>query len=266
MKLNILVFLTATIIFTNFIPVFGESRILWEQSKSLTWSDFQGEQNKFPDEYDGDRKDKVAFTWGYMIQEPAKFEHVGSVICQYQITYAEIKAEFSSSESWHIPEKVVELNLEHEQGHFDIIEIHARQYEKELLFRVFPCLDGIYNESEIKKQINLTFQKYLEQARNQHYVYDNLTIQNNELIESKQKHETKQISRELQRYFIPDSYFSEKSLPEFTTMTHYDEKTCTMGWDVVEKLSNKKLNCVTPAVAEKLVERNWGRIIPYLGY
>ncbi len=58
--------------------------------------------------------------------------------------------------------------LNHEQGHFDLQELIARKFRREISSTIF-------SHHEIESQINLLFHKYSTIAAEQHTMYDNET-------------------------------------------------------------------------------------------
>jgi hypothetical protein len=101
--------------------------IVWEKSNRLKKSDFKGS----------------------IVDRPNEAETVGSI--QYsgdpapQAGYAVVRVEtlFDSRESYFVGEADTAFTLEHEQGHFDLSEIHARKFVKAIREQV-----GDYREFE----------------------------------------------------------------------------------------------------------------------
>jgi len=118
----------------------------WEKSRSLTWNDFRGIPNlnsPYLAWVEGDLKYK--YEW--------KTENSGT--CKYRFTKAEAVAYFSKIESWVKEKGKTDALLKHEQGHFDILEIHAKKFNeranRELLNHAFSCpgRNGLVSEGTI---------------------------------------------------------------------------------------------------------------------
>ena len=79
--------------------------------------------------------------------------------------------------------------LSHEQGHFDIAEIHARLLNKQL--KVYSVNDI----SKVSKEVNKIYEKTMDQLREMQNVYDSET--NFSIKTAKQQEWLKKISEEL---------------------------------------------------------------------
>ena len=156
------------------------AELRWEKSRPLTWDDFQG----IPDlralslgaaAIKADVKHQSVYDWK-IIQ--------GS--CHYWFTKVEGIAYMSKIESWVRPDQKNFLVLQHEQIHFDIVEIHAKKFnqrvENELLNRVFLCPGGSdsWSESKIKIAVYAKVTAILNQIKKEiplmQKAYDEQTI------------------------------------------------------------------------------------------
>ena len=142
------------------------AELRWEKSRPLTWDDFQG----IPDlralslgaaAIKADVKHQTVYDWKII---------EGS--CHYWFTEIEGIAYMSKIESWVRPDQRNSLwGLQHEQKHFDIVQIHAKKFNKrvenELLNRVFLCPGGSdsWSESKIKTVANAKVTAMLNQVR-----------------------------------------------------------------------------------------------------
>ncbi len=96
---------------------FSNEKIAWSDEVKLTWEDFKGRPDR--------SSPFVAMT-------------NSGIVFSYQLTSdngnlsltTEVEAQFHPQMSWHKPEKVNDHVLQHEQGHFNITEIHARKLKK----------------------------------------------------------------------------------------------------------------------------------------
>ncbi len=123
----------------------------WEQnSHLLTWDDFRGVPNY------------TALSYGAVIKADLKHQtsyeaKITQGSCHYWFTKIEGIAYISRMESWVKPDQKFFWTLQHEQIHFDIVEIHARKFtqrvENELLNQKFLCPGGIDSWSESNTKI-----------------------------------------------------------------------------------------------------------------
>ena len=101
------------ILFTSF----SNEKIPWSEDVKLTWDDFKGRPDM--------RSSYVAMT-------------NSGIVFSYRVTSengnlsltTEVEAQFHPEMSWYKPDKVNNHVLQHEQGHFNITEIHARKLRK----------------------------------------------------------------------------------------------------------------------------------------
>jgi len=130
------------LLFSLFVPVFAqeENEILWEKDV-LTWDDFQGMVNQLPEGYEEGEFDGFTLTNQYL---QIQWEISNESPCWYQFTLIKSWPVFVKDGSW-VNEKIkddLEL-LKHEQTHFDMAEIHARQFNEkvheELMEKEFEC-------------------------------------------------------------------------------------------------------------------------------
>ncbi len=94
-----------------------ESEIKWNKYQKLTWEDFQGniEVNSV----------KAASTSSGVRYSASMLTRSDKI----EITF-EIHSYFNKNRSWRYVDKQSEALLRHEQGHFDIAELHARLLRK----------------------------------------------------------------------------------------------------------------------------------------
>lgn len=94
-----------------------KNKIIWEEARSLAWSDFKGPaDNKSPFN---------ALTWSgiyYQVSQDSNNELT-----------VKIETYFDPKKSWQIKKKVTDKLLEHEQHHFDVSEIYSRLFIKNML-------------------------------------------------------------------------------------------------------------------------------------
>lgn len=152
--------------------IFGQDLLLWDENRPLTWNDFQGVPGIFPQSYTGSKDDFTAFTWTWLSAD-WQFQKTDSSVCQYEFTSVDGMASFDKSASWVRERGLTDQELlEHEQGHFDIAEIHARKLESELLGKQFSCPNGIFDVDKINQKTNDFFNQILEEFGDMNSLYD----------------------------------------------------------------------------------------------
>lgn len=234
-----------------------ENEIEWEERSKINWEDFRGKVGSFPKHYVGNENPQAITTTH--IKGNWNIQEVNSVICQFQVTAISITGVFETNNSWVYENKKTDYLLEHEQGHFDISEIAAQIFEQSLLYKILPCPDETYSSS----RANLIIQNIIENTQiniNMQKDYDAETIGGEN--KSMQQHWNLKIKTQLEEYSPLNLDFSSDAdfISSYTRIIHDKQIECTSGWQIMEKYSDGKLVCVTPAVGQVLIERNWGRI------
>lgn len=130
-----------------FAPGFSqmeELKIYWNEDRLLTWEDFQGPpDSKVP--FHASTSSGIGFSWSMKSsKEGTEFK--------YEITNS-----FNPDRSWVKEGKESEHLLAHEQLHFDISELHARKFRKELkAYKITKSikqdLNTIYTKNERARQ------------------------------------------------------------------------------------------------------------------
>ncbi|QAA82902.1 DUF922 domain-containing protein [Aequorivita sp. H23M31] len=126
------------ILFVFIFPFFlyfqpSSEKIYWSSDTKLTWKDFRGtplEKARFV----ASTRTGIHFKYTYSINE-------GDIKVEFTA-----ESFFDPQESWYIPKKVSQNVLNHEQGHFDISELHARILKKRLQAKKFTS--GVKSEVE----------------------------------------------------------------------------------------------------------------------
>ena len=241
---------------SNFIP--------WSENQKLTWNDFLGTPGEYPPTYERPDPSDIAFTWGEPKLVDFGYYIVNSNICQYQIIHVDTLGYFDKNQSWTTEEAKEDPNvLNHEQGHFDIIEVYARKIESRLLLKIFECPDRIYDEALIDKEIKQKVFDIADQTQERHDEYDeDIKRSGGDL----QDDWDRQIRSDLDHYQVYQNKFSSDDIPTIVVGYGSEEIECKHGWQVMTKHSNDKLVCVTPATALVLEERDWGKIIEVFLY
>lgn len=117
--MNKLSFVLLLIFTTTGILHAQDSRIPWNQDRPLVWEDFRGEAD-LNVRFNASTNSGIGFSWSY------KSDQNGEDF-QYEISNF-----FDSEKSWVKTGSESPHLLKHEQLHFDISELHARQFRKSL--------------------------------------------------------------------------------------------------------------------------------------
>ncbi|RAK63514.1 hypothetical protein DLM85_21165 [Hymenobacter edaphi] len=104
-------------------PAPAKELLTWSASRPLTWADFKGRPNT------GDPLHALTTA------------NIGAQIgCQDYVFSANVQATFTPTESWvKSPHTESAALLHHEQVHFDLTEVHARQLRQKLKTLKFDC-------------------------------------------------------------------------------------------------------------------------------
>tara|TARA_R110002050_G_scaffold267266_2_gene408878 strand:- start:25860 stop:26336 length:477 start_codon:yes stop_codon:yes gene_type:complete len=126
-----------------------EETILWQSSRKLNWTDFKGvpENNR-----------AAAITASGLTYQFSTTKKNGEVVA---IDY-EVSSYFYPDKSWYRPEVCDTIILSHEQLHFDITELYAREFRRRLKVQKFTS--NVKNEVKaIYREINIELNKYQDQ-------------------------------------------------------------------------------------------------------
>jgi len=173
LPLSLLIFTLVPWSVFNFVSAENqEGRFAWSESRPLQWSDFKGQPGTIPPGFE--RSYEIAaftFTWN---ESQWRFEKTSSASCQYEITQMDVPAYFLPYSSWVKSEYEDDYFLKHEQGHFDIAEINARQF-RALVGQVFPCPTGIFDVTKINAEISHKWTDNIRQLGDMNSQYDKET-------------------------------------------------------------------------------------------
>lgn len=130
--------------FTFFSSENDNVKIEWNESKRLTWADFQGHPQGAAD-YVASTNSGISFSFSYS-------EKNGKRNLEYTV-----KSNFYPKLSWYKPDLVSEYILKHEQAHFDISELYARILRKKLSEANFSEnlkeeIEQIYEGNEMERR------------------------------------------------------------------------------------------------------------------
>jgi hypothetical protein len=109
--------------------------VSWEQHRMLSWEDFKGRPPRF-------------------VREPSAVTDTGfrtQLVCRDGMLDVDGGAEFYPGSSWVKPNLKLAGLLKHEQGHFDITEVHARKMRKAIREAKINCEDEAKAEAAGKR-------------------------------------------------------------------------------------------------------------------
>ncbi len=153
-----------------------EPLMVWEEDYKLSWEDFQG---KIPKNTQYAASTQSGMYFSYSVQNTNGELSLTTLV----------SANFNPKESWYKPEKVNAVILAHEQGHFDITEIQARELRKNF---------AAYKVSKnYKNDLQSIYTKAESDRRAMQIKYDKET--NHSIILEKQKEWDIFIQKELKR-------------------------------------------------------------------
>ncbi len=146
------IIILSSIISFSFTTLFekGDIKIYWSKDKLLTWDDFNG---------------KPAKSSAYDADTDAGFELHTSYKSDARSIVIELQAYFLKNKSCVKQDKKTDYLLKHEQEHFDISEIHARKFRKNLMEEKFK-------EKTFSKKLNELNSKYTNEQFKYQQLYD----------------------------------------------------------------------------------------------
>ena len=98
----------------------NDETMTWNASRKLTWKDFKASPDPSSDAV---ALTASGITFGYSVKTS------GRRIIDFAYT---VEAHFYPNKSWYLKDKSDDHILRHEQLHFDITELYARKFRKEL--------------------------------------------------------------------------------------------------------------------------------------
>jgi len=108
------------LVFVAFSGSSNLDQMAWDEDYKLQWSDFRAQPSA--------EVDAVAIT-ASGLSSTFSARTSPDKLLDYSAT---IVAHFYPQQSWYKPERVNEIVLAHEQLHFDITELHARQLRRDI--------------------------------------------------------------------------------------------------------------------------------------
>ena len=149
---------------TSFILQDSANIIIWSEGDKLTWKDFEGASKDTLNH----KNHKVAAISVVSIKYDFDFDEQKRVV-------ASVIAYFNKSKSWT---RKVSGTLPHEQLHFDVAEIYARKFRKQLRNKRFLSKKIGVEAGELYINIMKEYNSY-------QHLYDSLTENNNNTTQQK---------------------------------------------------------------------------------
>lgn len=131
-----------------------EPRILWEPATRLEWSDFQAKPPK---------SQRIAATTASGIS----YQYSATGTSQGYTLEFQVDTYFYPKKSWYHPEICDSVILSHEQLHFDIAELYAREFRRRLASRTFS--------SAVKAEVRALFKEINQELSEFQKRYDRET-------------------------------------------------------------------------------------------
>ncbi len=123
--------------------------IAWRADRPLTWADFRGPVDPAAARTTGARTSAtLIWAYHYALEQ-------GGEGCRYRITQMVAEATFDPQASWVRPGDEGPALLRHEQGHFDLAEVHKLMFDalaRKLAGPARPCTPGS-SSAEIRRQV-----------------------------------------------------------------------------------------------------------------
>ena len=128
--------------------------VIWDKNRPLTWDDFQGVPGSPCEDPEKPSEFTACTSWNF--DWWVWWEKSNNTPCEYEITKLNVVTSFTKFDSWVDPDDTeqsyVDL-LKHEQGHFDIAQIHAQEFKVGYEGKTFACPSGVYDNDEIFKLV-----------------------------------------------------------------------------------------------------------------
>jgi hypothetical protein len=187
--------------------------VIWDKNSPLVWDDFQGVLGTVPDDHDSTLSvDDTGARIFYYIDWQVWWEKSNNIPCEYTITKLDVVASTSKIESWVYLDRIEgeeDEILKHEQGHFDIAQIHAQEFKADYEGKDFACPSGIYDDDEIFNEIDGFWLLIEDDWNAMDKTYDKET----------DHHEDREVQAEWNKKIIlllsTEEYVKETSIPEW---------------------------------------------------
>lgn len=143
------------------VPETNGNLIPWNQHDPLEWGDFMGTPNA-TSPHDAETVTVLSSEWEGEPTEDGKVN----------VTSVSATASFNKTASWVKENKNTTELLKHEQGHFDLAEIHAREKQKDMEKLVGKIFDS---EDDVNEEIHKICKKVQKKLDDWNEMYDKQT-------------------------------------------------------------------------------------------
>lgn len=145
--IRVLIFLLCFVNFQTEKPV-----ISWQENKSLTWKDFKGKP-KLNSHAVAETASGISF--GFSVKK------TNNIVVSFS---TEVNTYFYPENSWVNPDRATPYILGHEQLHFDITELFARKFRKDI--------SELKVSNSVKDQLQILYQNNQEELGVMQRQYD----------------------------------------------------------------------------------------------
>jgi len=146
----------------------------------------------------------------YLIDWQFWWEKSNNTPCEYKITKLDVVAFTSKIESWVRPSKTNDDLLKHEQGHFDIAQIHAQEFKVGYEGKDFACPSGVYDDDKIINEIDGFWLQIEDDFHAMQKTYD-IETDHHEDIEAQAEW-----NKKIKSLLSTEEYVKETSIPKPT--------------------------------------------------
>ncbi|KAF6250002.1 MAG: hypothetical protein DSN69_01225, partial [Nitrosopumilus sp. YT1] len=186
--------------------------VIWDKNRPLVWDDFQGVIGTFDEDMDFSTLsvDDTGARIFYYIDWQFWWEKSNNTPCEYKITKLDVVAFTSKIESWVRPSKTNDDLLKHEQGHFDIAQIHAQEFKVGYEGKDFACPSGVYDDDKIINEIDGFWLQIEDDFHAMQKTYD-IETDHHEDIEAQAEW-----NKKIKSLLSTEEYVKETSIPKPT--------------------------------------------------
>lgn len=145
-----------TLLFSTIAIFVFSQKLVWKEGTQLNWSLFKAKENTM-------KSDTTVVSYSSCgLKYTAAKDKTNNRI------KIKIDATFDPAKSWKNPIKTKGLNINHEQGHFDIAELYARKLRKEFV-------ENVKTEKDYQLKFKLMYQLLYGEFLDYEYYYDKIT-------------------------------------------------------------------------------------------
>jgi hypothetical protein len=154
-----------TLVSVAFAPTssFADSNeVLWDENRPLTWDDFQG-----PTDYES----AAYIAWDFITDYTVQINTYPN-ICFYSFTDLNFTAVMIKDESFVWDDSKFDWLLNHEQTHFDLVQVFAKKIQNQLATDMGRCPDGANPTAQIRADTDIYIEEILSDSDTFSLIYD----------------------------------------------------------------------------------------------